>query len=64
MKTKQISIRLPSKIIIDFRCYAGGKRKAVNLLKDWVKEYVDRLNKEDLALLESHKKIRDSLTNK
>lgn len=62
MKTKQISLKLDSKTIIDFRCYTGGKGKAIALLKKWIIDYVKLHNDEDQALLENHKKMRDSLT--
>lgn len=62
MKINQINITLEGKTLIDFRSYAGGKGKSITLLKTWIKDYVKLHNDEDQALLESHKKMRDSLT--
>lgn len=63
MKTNRISIGLDHKILVDFRSYAGGKSKAASLLKKWVTDYVYRNNLKDEELLESHRVIRENLSN-
>jgi hypothetical protein len=61
MKANQIQINLDRKVLVDFRCYAGGNFKATNLLKKWIIDYVNQYNKQDEELLESHRIMRENL---